>query len=225
MNKEKEKIRIVLKNVAEEPKVMNIENVETLGTEWLFKGTVDTLSVYPTQFLGNKLFAGASIGRLNWLNEDVPYSESMEAYANRINVLNLGNAKAVGVRGMMYSLKVRKEEFSILLSTSTPPEVLSIVLYDDYPSNVKLYVPAGSGETYRNHEKWGVIPNIIEYDVNGPDPTTSGIESAVVDEAEAVVDVYNLQGMRVRNGVQRSEATRDLPQGIYIINGEKVIVK
>ena len=206
-------------------KHLHFENVETLGTEWLFKGTVDTLSVYPTQFLGNKLFEGASIGRLNWLNEDVPYSESMEAYANRINVLNLGNAKAVGVRGMMYSLKVRKEEFSILLSTSTPPEVLSIVLYDDYPSKVKLYVPAGSGETYRNHEKWGVIPNIIEYDVNGPDPTTSGIESAVVDKAEAVVDVYNLQGVRVRNGVQRSEATQDLPQGIYIIDGEKVIVK
>lgn len=206
-------------------KHLHFDNVESLGTEWLFKGTVDTLSVYPIQFLGNKLFAGASIGRLNWLNEDVPYSESMEAYANKIDVLNLGNAKSVGIKGLMYSLKYRNRDESILLSTSTPPEVLSIVLYDDYPSKVKLYVPAGSGEAYRNHEKWGVIPNIIEYDVNGPDPTKSGIESAVVDETEAEVDVYNLQGVCVRKGVQRSEATQDLPQGIYIINGEKVIVK
>ena len=205
-------------------KHLHFDNVETLGTECLFKGTADTLSVYVKNNLGTKLFAGASIGRLNWLNDDVPFSESMEAYANRINVLNLGNAKAVGISGLMYSLKARSEETSILLSTSTPPEVLSIVLYDDYPSKVKLYVPAGSGEAYRNHEKWGVIPTIIEYDVNGPDPT-SGINSVINDGAEAAIDVYNLQGVRVRKGVKRNEATQDLPQGIYIINGEKILVK
>lgn len=206
---------------------ITLRNVEEIvnNSGFLFTETVDTLSVYPSRFLGNKLFAGANIGRLNWLNEDVPFSESMEAYANRIDVLNLGSAKAVGVRGLMYSFKVRNEESSILLSTSTPPEVLSVVLYDDYPSNVKLYVPAGSGETYRNHEKWGVIPNIIEYDVNGPDPTTSGIESVVDDETETLVDVYTLQGVRVRNGVQLDKATQGLPQGIYIINGKKVLVK
>lgn len=204
--------------------LLNVENTDDLG--YLFTGSVDTLSVYVKNNLGNTLFAGASIGRLNWLNEDIPFAESMEEdkYAEQIKVLNLGNAKAVGVRGLMYTFKKRYEE-SILLSTPTPPEVLSMVLYEDIPRKVTLYVPAGSGEAYRNHEKWGVIPNIIEYDVNGPDPTTSGIVSAVADEAEAVVDVYNLQGVRVRKGVKRSEATQDLPQGIYIIDGEKVIVK
>ncbi len=204
--------------------LLNVENTDDLG--YLFTGSVDTLSVYVKNNLGNTLFAGASIGRLNWLNEDIPFAESMEEdkYAEQIKVLNLGNAKAVGVRGLMYTFKKRSEE-SILLSTPTPPEVLSMVLYEDIPRKVTLYVPAGSGEAYRNHEKWGVIPTIIEYDVNGPDPTTSGIVSAVADEAEAVVDVYNLQGVRVRKGVQRSEATQDLPQGIYIIDGEKVIVK
>ncbi len=199
------------------------KNVETLVTGSLFAGTADTLSVHTMKFLDAKFIAQASIGRLNWLNKEVPFAESIENFANKIEVLNLCDAKSIGYTGLMYAMKNRA--MSILLSTPTPPEVLSIVLYDDYPSKVKLYVPAGSGEAYRNHEKWGVIPTIIEYDVNGPDPTTSGIESAVADEADAVVDVYNLQGVRVRNGVQRSEATQDLPQGIYIIDGEKVIVK
>lgn len=205
-------------------KHLHFGNVEMLETEYLFKGSADTLSVYVKNNLGNKLFAGASIGRLNWLNEDIPFAESMEEYANRIDVLNLGNAKAVGIRGVMYSLKNRKTESLILLSTPTPPEVLSMVLYDDYPAKVKLYVPAGSGEAYRNHEKWGVIPNIIEYDVNGPDPT-SGVETIINDNAQNSVDVYTLQGSLVRKGVKRDEATQGLPQGVYIIGGEKVIVK
>ena len=122
---------------------------------------------------------------------------------------------------------VNKAYFTIIQgeasSTPTPPEVLSVVLYDDYPAKVKLYVPAGSGETYRNHEKWGVIPNIIEYDVNGPDPT-SGVGNIVSDN-QSSVDVYTLQGALVRKGVKRDEATQGLPQGVYIVGGEKVIVK
>ena len=202
---------------------LQFANVETLETEKLFIGTADTLSVYVNQLLGNKLFTGATIRRLNWLNNDVPFAESMEDYAKRIDVLNLGNAKTVGIRGLMYSLKNRNRESLILLSTPTPPEVLSTVLFDDYPSKVKLYVPAGSGDTYRNHDKWCVIPNIIEYDVNGPDPT-SGTNN-ITSHTPRFVDVYNTQGTLVRKSVLLDQATQGLPQGIYIINGQKILVK
>ena len=202
---------------------LQFANVETLETEKLFIGTADTLSVYVNQLLGNKLFAGATIRRLNWLNNDVPFAESMEDYAKRIDVLNLGNAKAVGIRGLMYSLKNRNCESLILLSTPTPPEVLSIVLFDDYPSKVKLYVPAGSGDTYRNHDKWCVIPNIIEYDVNGPDPT-SGTNN-ITSHTPLLVDVYTLQGTPVRKRIPLNQATQGLTQGIYIINRQKILVK
>ena len=147
----------------------------------------------------------------------------MEDYAKRIDVLNLGNAKAVGIRGLMYSLKNRNCESLILLSTPTPPEVLSIVLFDDYPSKVKLYVPAGSGDTYRNHDKWCVIPNIIEYDVNGPDPT-SGTNN-ITSHTPLLVDVYTLQGTPVRKRIPLNQATQGLTQGIYIINRQKILVK
>lgn len=39
------------------------------------------------------------------------------------------------------------------------------------------------------------------------------------------VDVFNMQGMVVRQGVQLGEALRGLPAGIYICNGKKHIVR
>ena len=198
------------------------ENVETLEAKQLFAGSADTLSIYAIKVLEPRFIFNATIKRLNWLNDDIPFTESVEEPANRLRVLNLGNAKSVGRMGMMYAIRNRAME--ILLSTTTPPTVSSMVLFNDYPYDVILYVPAGSGEAYRNHEKWGVIPNIIEYDVNGPDPT-SAVNNIKSDKSQIEVDVYNLQGVRVRKGVKRSEATQGLPQGIYIINGEKVLVK
>ncbi|MDE5924134.1 MAG: hypothetical protein K2G75_02315, partial [Muribaculaceae bacterium] len=45
------------------------------------------------------------------------------------------------------------------------------------------------------------------------------------DDAAAAVDVYSLQGVCLRRGVDRSEATAGLPAGIYIVGGRKVIVR
>ncbi|MDE6340707.1 MAG: sialate O-acetylesterase [Muribaculaceae bacterium] len=45
------------------------------------------------------------------------------------------------------------------------------------------------------------------------------------DEDPGQVTVYNLQGLEVRKDVAISEATAGLPQGLYIINNKKVLVK
>jgi len=56
---------------------------------------------------------------------------------------------------------------------------------------------------------------------------SSGVESVETDlsGANANVDVYNLQGIRVKANVLRSEATDGLARGIYIVGGKKVFVK
>lgn len=46
---------------------------------------------------------------------------------------------------------------------------------------------------------------------------------AVEADAAGRVDVYALDGVRLKTSVKRDEALRDLPKGVYIINGEKVI--
>ena len=83
--------------------------------------------------------------------------------------------------------------------------------------NAEVKVPKGSLEAYQADTNWRNFWNISEMDFSDVDN--------VMDDAQAEVDVYNLQGGRMRKGVKRSEATQGLPQGIYIINGEKILVK
>lgn len=48
------------------------------------------------------------------------------------------------------------------------------------------------------------------------------IGTTIPDSSTQPTDVYNLQGIKVRENVKPSEATQGLPQGIYIINHQKV---
>ena len=52
--------------------------------------------------------------------------------------------------------------------------------------------------------------------------TVDGIEDVVT---EHLVDVYTLQGVRVKSQVSLNDLQRELPAGIYIVNGRKVLVK
>ena len=54
----------------------------------------------------------------------------------------------------------------------------------------------------------------------------AGIDDVAADNAvEGLVDVVNLQGVVLRRGVSRSEAINGLPAGLYIVGGEKTLVK
>ena len=53
---------------------------------------------------------------------------------------------------------------------------------------------------------------------------SSVVEGISTDEAQ-IVDVYSIQGVRVKAGVAATEATEGLPAGLYIVGGKKVIVK
>ncbi len=53
---------------------------------------------------------------------------------------------------------------------------------------------------------------------------TAGIEDIVVDGADKVSDVYNLQGIVIKRNASANDID-NLPAGVYIINGKKVAVK
>ena len=71
-------------------------------------------------------------------------------------------------------------------------------------------VPEYSGEV-------GVNQRLISFE------DVTGISETMVEGGLA--DVYTLSGVEVRHQVNESEATQGLPQGIYIVNGKKVVVK
>ena len=71
-------------------------------------------------------------------------------------------------------------------------------------------VPEYSGEV-------GVNQRLISFE------DATGISETMVEGGLA--DVYTLSGVEIRHQVNESEATQGLPQGIYIVNGKKVVVK
>lgn len=54
---------------------------------------------------------------------------------------------------------------------------------------------------------------------------TTGIANAIITDSNATVDVYTVAGVRVRSNVKAAGAAGNLPAGLYIIGGQKVIVK
>lgn len=66
------------------------------------------------------------------------------------------------------------------------------------------------------------LPESLKCSVDGQLLTTpTGIATMTTEAAK--VDVFNLQGMRVKTGVKAANALEGLPSGLYIVGGKKVI--
>ena len=66
--------------------------------------------------------------------------------------------------------------------------------------------------------------NFIGYTLHQPTIITA-IDMLGIDMSKEFVNVYNTQGMLLKQGVRADEATKGLPSGIYIIGNKKVLVK
>ena len=66
--------------------------------------------------------------------------------------------------------------------------------------------------------------NYLAYALRLPD-TPTAIGTIDMESNNDIVNVYNAQGQLLRMGVKASEATRNLPRGIYIVGNRKVVVK
>ncbi len=55
--------------------------------------------------------------------------------------------------------------------------------------------------------------------------TVTAVESLKVDNGDALVDVYNMQGQLIKHGVSASTATQGLRPGVYLIGNKKVVVR
>ena len=61
--------------------------------------------------------------------------------------------------------------------------------------------------------------NRLLIDVGGG---TTGVDGLQAVEADPLVDVYTMEGRRVKCGVRKSVALDGLPRGVYVVGGEKV---
>ena len=101
---------------------------------------------------------------------------------------------------------------SITLGATTPPTSGELGLITKQYFTVKLRVPEGSLAMYQYADEWKKFFDIEEYD-----PT--GLEKTTIDVENESLPIYNLQGVRMM------ESKSELPVGIYIQGGKKMIVR
>jgi len=92
----------------------------------------------------------------------------------------------------------------------------------------KVVIAANSGFFDKNLPETTVVGDYSLQVVGGTitsDGTETGIENLGVVNNKVKNDVYTISGLKVRSNVSGSEATRNLPAGIYIVGGKKVLVK
>ena len=70
-------------------------------------------------------------------------------------------------------------------------------------------------------------PNIsvAEMYLTNEDPTTGISDVSWQQQLRQTVNVYSLSGRTVRRAVNRNDALRGLPAGLYIVDGQKIVVK
>jgi len=106
--------------------------------------------------------------------------------------------------------------------------ILDIFINDKWASSIRVFpteadangieVFSNSATKVHNLSAW-----ILDASANN-----SGIDSIWADNTaqnNSKVDVYNLMGVKIRSSIDKDIATANLPAGIYIVNGEKVIVR
>lgn len=102
---------------------------------------------------------------------------------------------------------------SVTSLNSIAPNMVGAFDEETY-STAKLYIPIGAKDSYWLNYDWWKFSEILEIDTSGISQVETNSRTA---NGKAVI--YTLDGRRVE-----TEA-KDLPAGIYIINGKKVMVE
>lgn len=136
-----------------------------------------------------------------------------------------------------YTLSATYEDgtTATLLSVSDRVSVLGVFPVDKVISNSAA--PASMRRIVEKGDMTGITKltlditdytNATEYSskLNGIDGYMDGIMTSVSafgNDMTRPVDVYNLQGVKVREGVSAAKALEGLPKGIYIVEGRKIV--
>lgn len=87
----------------------------------------------------------------------------------------------------------------------------------------------GTNALISGTNSFSIVPSylklVVDLKAGTLEITTQVGVGGVEAEEDAVVDVYNFSGVRILSGVSASEALKNLPKGLYIVGGKKVVIK
>lgn len=99
-------------------------------------------------------------------------------------------------------------------SLNTIPPTIAETTFDEHTKEyATLYVPSGCKEIYVQTPYWNNFVKIEDI---------TGITDIIDSETESIV-VYTINGIKL--GIDKKEDIKTLPNGIYIVNGKKYVVK
>lgn len=104
----------------------------------------------------------------------------------------------------------------ILTPSNIDEKEFYLFTYDD----ATLYVPVGTKSLYQACTGWKNFLHIVESAECGTASEPTGISSATAESEPTAV--YTLQGVSVGS---KTNAAQQLPAGIYIVGGKKIVVK
>lgn len=114
---------------------------------------------------------------------------------------------------------------SIRVTSDSWMEITSITLWDDkeatFPLEKTFDVTAENLPLIKEGFRLdgpGAWAAMVTY---GDKTSSAGVE--VVEESDETAVVYNLQGVCVRKATTITDALETLPEGLYIVNGKKII--
>lgn len=164
--------------------------------------------------------------------ETVTLSEGIEVMKRGRTFQGCSNLKEITLPSTLNSIRGYSFAYCPSLETvncyaTTPPDLQTgwdDEAFDDYyafshshPENIILHVPRGCVSAYASAPGWNKFGIIL-------DDLQSGIESITADDEDSCNNVYNLQGILIKQKATKEEVN-SLPSGIYIIGGKKRYVK
>ena len=133
---------------------------------------------------------------------------------NSLKTITIGkNVKTLGDEAFM---AIQNVEVINCLAT-TPPQVLGDNVFYYTNKNCQLNVPVGSKDAYKAADGWKDFNNIVE-----KGELTSIGQLSASGASIWPADIYDMHGRVVRKNVHSVEG---LVNGVYIINGRKVVIK
>ena len=127
---------------------------------------------------------------------------------NNIEKLYIGSSvESIGDKAFAGCEKITEIKVTLEKPIRGSADIFANAVYD----NATLYIPNGTKSLYEKREPWNIFFDIVEMDFTG----IEDVYDEVKGENGKVQTIYDLQGRKV-----------EVPsEGLYIINGKKVVVK
>jgi len=106
---------------------------------------------------------------------------------------------------------------SVYCSWNVPLECGNYLFSTDCYKNGTLYVPEGCADKYRLISPWSKFKTILEDE-------SLGVEDIVENQPAGDYIVYDLQGT-LRLKAENIDEVNQLPAGLYIVNGKRVLIR